>query len=377
MFPFGAGATRVQKSRLQEAGAGIQSTVMVSNMAVWKLKLKTSKAGGPYTLSIIGNNKVVLNNVMIGEVWICSGQSNMEWNADLKFNNSEEEIRNANFPDIRLFQVKKAGSETCQDNCFARWDVCSPESMHPFSAIGYFFGRQLYQNLHIPIGIINVSWGGTAAEVWVKKELVESDPVLKVNADKLNENNWWPRKPGTVYNAMIAPLLPFRIAGAIWYQGESNVSTYQGYRKLFRTLVENWRHDFDNDFPFYFVQIAPFDYGQQSHSEYLREAQMQSMDIPKTGMVIVSDLVDNVKDIHPRNKQDVGKRLANWALAETYGVQGLVYKSPVFESMKAEKKTIRVAFTNAGSGLTSHGGDPACFEIARPCVLTIDPPGEI
>jgi sialate O-acetylesterase len=339
-------------------------TTKVSNLAFWKLKLKTPGAGGPFTLSVIGNKKIVLNNILIGEVWICSGQSNMEWSADMKFNNSDEEVRNATFPEIRLFQVKKAGSETRQENCFAGWEVCSPESMHAFSAVGYFFGRNLFQNLKVPIGIINVSWGGTPAEVWVKKDLVESDPMLKEYAGKLKDYDWWPTHPGVVYNAMIAPLLPFRIAGAIWYQGESNAETPESYRKLFRTLIENWRHDFENDFPFYYVQIAPFAYGQQSKAAWIREVQMQSMDIPKTGMVVVSDLVDNIKDIHPRNKQDVGKRLANWALAETYGVQGLVYKSPVYESMKAEKKGIRITFTNAEKGLTSHGGDLTAIEIS-------------
>jgi sialate O-acetylesterase len=353
-------------SEIKVTGSWNKDTVKtkVSNLAVWKIKLKTPGAGGPFTLAIIGNNKVVLNNVLIGEVWICSGQSNMEWNADYKFNNSDEEIRNATFPEIRLFQVKKAGSETRQENCFASWEVCSPESMHSFSAVGYFFGRNLFQNLKVPIGIINVSWGGTPAEVWVKKDLVESDPLLKEYAGKLKESDGWPTRPGVVFNAMIAPLLPFRIAGAIWYQGESNAETPESYRKLFRTLIENWRHDFDNDFPFYYVQIAPYAYGQQSRAAWIREAQMQSMDIPKTGMVVVSDLVDNIKDIHPRNKQDVGKRLANWALAETYGVQGLVYKSPVYESMKIEKKGIRIAFTNANNGLVSRGGDLTAFEIA-------------
>jgi sialate O-acetylesterase len=353
-------------SEIKVTGSWSKDTAktMVSNLAVWKLKLKTPGAGGPYTLSIIGNNKVVLNNIMIGEVWICSGQSNMEWNADLKFNNSDEEVRNATFPDIRLFQVKKAGSESRQENCVARWDVCSPESVHSFSAVGYFFGRDLFQHLKVPIGIINASWGGTPAEVWVRKDLVESDPLLKEYACQLKDYNWWPSKPGVVYNAMIAPLLPFRIAGAIWYQGESNAETPESYRKLFRTLIENWRHDFENDFPFYYVQIAPFAYGQQSRSAWIREAQMQSMDIPKTGMVVVSDLVDNIKDIHPRNKQDVGKRLANWALAETYGVLGLIYKSPVYESMKVERKGVRISFANVIGGLAVHGGDPVGLEIA-------------
>jgi len=340
------------------------ASATVSNQSTWKLKLKTPSAGGPYTLTVIGNNRVVLKNVMIGEVWICSGQSNMEWSADSRINNAEEEIARANHPDIRFFHVKKAGSERPQENCFARWEVCSPQTMHSFSAIGYFFGRHLNQNLHVPVGIINVSWGGTPAEVWVKKELVESDPFLKEYAGKLKDYDWWPSKPGVVYNAMIAPLIPFRIAGAIWYQGESNAGTSESYRELFKTLIQNWRHDFENDFPFYYVQIAPFAYGNESRAAWIREAQMQSMDIPKTGMVVVSDLVDNIKDIHPRNKQDVGKRLANWALGETYGMKDLVYRNPVYESMKIEKKGIRIMFANATKGLQLKGTEPAGLEIA-------------
>jgi sialate O-acetylesterase len=337
---------------------------MVSNDAKWLVKLKTPGAGGPYRLFILGNDKVVLENVMIGEVWICSGQSNMEWSADSRINNAEEEIKNANFTDIRLFHVKKAASENRQENCFASWEVCSPATMHSFSAIGYFFGRHLYQNLNIPIGIINVSWGGTPAEVWVKKELVERDPLLNEYAGRLKEYNWWPKKPGTVYNAMIAPLIPFSIAGVIWYQGEGNAETSESYGKLFETLIENWRNDFGKAFSFYYVQIAPFAYGPQSKAAYIREAQLQSMEIPRTGMVVVSDLVDNIRDIHPRNKQDVGKRLANWALAETYGVKGLTYRHPVYESMKVEKNKIRITFANADNGLIARGDDLTCFEIA-------------
>jgi sialate O-acetylesterase len=301
---------------------------------------------------------------MIGEVWICSGQSNMEMSADSKINNAEEEINNADNHAIRLFHVRKMGSDTPQNNCFASWEVCSPETVHAFSAIGYFFGRQLQQNLNVPIGMIEVAWGGTPAEVWVKADLVESDPLLKASASKLKTYDWWPSKPGSVYNAMIAPLLPLRIAGAIWYQGESNADTPESYRKLFRTLIENWRHDFENDFPFYWVQIAPYAYGQTTRASLIREMQTQSMDIPKSGMIVVSDLVDNVKDIHPKNKQDVGKRLANWALAETYGVKGLVYKYPLYESMKVEKNKIRISFTNAPNGLEVHGNEPLTFEIA-------------
>ncbi len=367
-------------SEIKVTGSWSKDTVKskVSNLAEWKLKIKTPAAGGPFTLSIKGNEEVVLKNVMIGEVWICSGQSNMEWSADSKIVNGEEEVKNANHPNIRLFHVRKMGSETPQNNVFAKWETCTPETMRSFSAVGYFFGRNLQQTLNIPVGIIEVAWGGTPAEVWVRPDLVDSDPLLKACAGKLNTYDWWPSKPGVVYNAMIAPLLPYRIAGAIWYQGESNADNYESYRKLFRTLIENWRTDFGNEFPFYYVQIAPFTYGKDSGAKMIREMQMQTMDVPKTGMVVVSDLVDNVQDIHPRNKQDVGKRLANWALSETYGVKNLIYKNPLYKSMNSEKSKVRISFDNVSIGLKATGEEITCFEIAgadqvfKPAKVKID-----
>ncbi len=372
-------------SEIKVTGSWNNDTVkaLISNQAAWKVTLKTPSAGGPYTISIKGGEVVTLKNVMIGEVWICSGQSNMEWSADNKFNNSEEEVRNASHPDIRLFHVKKLGSESPQDNCFARWEPCTPETMHSFSAIGYFFARDLQQNLKIPVGIIEVAWGGTPAEVWVKKEIVESDPLLKSCASELQTYNWWPSKPGVVYNAMIAPLLPFRIAGAIWYQGESNTGNPESYRKLFRTLIESWRTDFGSEFPFYYVQIAPFAYGKDTRAPLIREMQMQTMDVPNTGMVVVSDLVDDVKNIHPRDKQNVGKRLASWALGETYNVKGLVYKHPLYQSMKVEKSRVRITFENVTDGLKATGNEITSFEIAgsdqvfRPAKVKIEGNGVV
>ena len=367
-------------SEIKVSGSWSNDTVKakISNQSEWKVKLKTPSAGGPFTVSIKGNEESVLKNVMIGEVWICSGQSNMEWSADSKINNAEEEIKNANHPNIRLFHVKKLASDTPQNNCFAEWETCTPETMPSFSSVGYFFGRNLQQNLNVPVGIIEVAWGGTPAEVWVRADLVESDPMLKACAAQLNTYEWWPSKPGVVYNGMIAPILPYGIAGAIWYQGESNSDSPESYRKLFKTLIENWRHDFGNDFPFYYVQIAPYTYGKNTRAPLIREMQMQTMDVPKTGMVVVSDLVDNVKDIHPRNKQDVGKRLSNWALAETYGVKGLIYKFPLFRSMTLEKSKARVTFENVNNGLKVNGDEITCFEIAgddqafKPAKVKID-----
>jgi sialate O-acetylesterase len=353
-------------SEIKVTGCWNNDTVKakISNHSFWSVKLKTPAAGGPYSVNIKSNDEVTLKNVMIGEVWICSGQSNMEWSPDHNLMNTEEEIKNANYPDIRLFHVKKIASQTPQENCFARWEECSPATMHSFSSVGYFFSRQLHQNLNIPIGIIEVAWGGTPAEVWVRADLVESDPLLKSCSDQLKTYDWWPNNPGVAYNAMISPLVPFNIAGAIWYQGEGNTMSPESYRKLMRTLIENWRSDFGKEFPFYYVQIAPYEYSPETKSAIIREMQMHTMTVPKTGMVVVSDLVDDVKNIHPANKQDVGKRLANWALAETYGVKGIVYKHPLYGSMKVEKSKIRISFLNVPNGLVMNGDELKCFEIA-------------
>jgi sialate O-acetylesterase len=354
-------------SEIKVTGSWNNDTVKtkISNHSFWSVKLKTPSAGGPFTVNIKSGDELTLKNVMIGEVWICSGQSNMEWSASHNLMNAEEEIKNASYRDIRLLHVKKVASETPQENCFGEWEECSPESMKTFSSVGYFFSRQLHQNLNIPIGIIEVAWGGTPAEVWVKPDLIEADPLLKTGAAKLLTYDWWPNKPGVAYNAMINPLIPFGIAGAIWYQGEGNTINHEVYRKLMGTLITNWRRDFGKEFPFYFVQIAPFAYAPGTKSAMIREAQMQTMsEIPATGMVVVSDLVDNIKDIHPANKQDVGKRLANWALSETYGLKGIAYKHPVYESMKVEKSKVRISFKNVPAGLIMKGDALLHFEIA-------------
>jgi len=353
-------------------------TAKVSSHSSWSVKLKTPVAGGPYTLTIKGDDVLVLKNVMIGEVWICSGQSNMEWSPDHNLMNAQEEIRNANYPDIRLFHVKKVASETVQENCFGEWEECSPSTVHSFSSIGYFFSRHLHNNLNIPIGIIEAAWGGTPAEVWLRSELVESDTLFMRCAGQLLPYDWWPSKPGVAYNAMIAPLIPFSISGAIWYQGESNANSPDSYRKLFETLIHSWRKDFGKEFPFYYVQIAPFAYSPETQAPVIREMQHQTMEVPKTGMVVVSDLVDNIKDIHPANKQDVGKRLANWALADTYGVTGITFRHPAYKSMNIEKSRVRIHFENADNGLKMNGKELTCFTIAgedkifRPAMAKIE-----
>jgi sialate O-acetylesterase len=333
--------------------------------AKWSVKIKTPAAGGPYKIIINGSNAIVLENVMIGEVWVCSGQSNMEWSGDQNLPQSLEEAPRATNTKIRFFYVPKSTADFPQDDCRASWKVCNPEDMKRFSAVGYFFGKKLQQELSVPIGLINSNWGGTPAEVWTPKEMVENDPALKTAAAKVNVTPWWPVNAGDTYNAMIHPLTNFAIAGALWYQGESNTGTWSTYRSLLTAMITGWRKVWQKDFPFYYVQIAPFSgYGQNNICALLREAQTKSMSYPNTGMVVISDLVDDIKDIHPQNKIDVALRLANWALAETYDKRGFAYKSPIYKSMKAENGKIRIYFDHAESGLTSKGGEPTEFYIA-------------
>jgi sialate O-acetylesterase len=348
------------------AGWNEKDTIKVkaNNSSKWTTAIKTIGAGGPYSIRILGSSRLELKNVMLGEVWICSGQSNMEWSVNAKIINGEEEAAKANHPNIRIFHVQKIGAEYPQQDCNATWTVCSPETMRSTSAIGYFFARELQQKLNIPIGIIVSAWGGTPAEVWIEKSRIEKNATL--NNHKYNEKyDWWPGTPGTLYNSMIAPFVPYGIAGAIWYQGESNCNNHQIYSELMKTLIENWRSDFKKDFPFYLVQIAPYTYGDKGTSEFVREQQeLITRTVPNTGMIVISDLVDNVKDIHPRNKIDVGKRLANYALAETYKQNIGAYKSPAYQSMQLEKDKLRVSFSNVLSGLKSTGKTPVQFLIA-------------
>jgi sialate O-acetylesterase len=324
--------------------------VIAQNNAAWHTAIKTIEAGGPYTLTIIGSSTVTLRNVMLGEVWICSGQSNMEWSVNAGISQGEEEAALANYPNIRFFHIPKTGADYPQQDCKASWSVSTPQTMRATSAVGYFFGRELHKNLDVPIGLIISAWGGTPAEVWVQKELIENNPMLKASAYD-DGAAWWPSAPGTTYNGMIAPIIPYQIAGAIWYQGESNRYKPESYALLMRTLIESWRKDFNKDFPFYYVQIAPYAYDAKGKGYLVREQQAKTMEVPNTGMVVVADLVDDIKNIHPKNKLDVGKRLAQWALVETYGKNVGAHKSPMYESMQVEKNKIRIKVANAVNGL--------------------------
>jgi len=335
---------------------------VADNQANWSLKLITPLAGGPYQIKIKGYNEIVLNDVLIGEVWLCSGQSNMEWTPRAGIEGGEKEIKNANFSEIRLFTVDVRSAANPQNDLGGKWLVCSPETMIDFSAIGYFFGKQIYQELNVPVGMINASWGGTPAEVWIPTDSVNQNPVLAAAAQKLNERMWCPVKPGRTYNAMIAPLIPFKIAGVLWYQGETNTDNPLTYKELFSTLIQTWRSLWGYEFPFYYFQIAPFKYETPEVGAIVRDAQRRTLTVPNTGMVVISD-IGNIEDIHPRNKKDAGNRLANLALNKTYGKSGIAIYGPLYKDYKIEKNKIRIYFDYA-DGLNAKGGKPINFEIA-------------
>ncbi|GAB3529746.1 sialate O-acetylesterase [Pontibacter brevis] len=334
-----------------------------SNQAKWSVKLNTPAAGGPYTVTIKGYNTIVINDVLIGEVWLASGQSNMEWSAAAGIEGAEQEVPKASYPEIRFFSVAHQTADGPQLDLKGEWVVSAPETMKHFSAVAYFFGRELHQELKVPVGLINSSWGGTPGEVWVSPETIAANPVLKEAAAQQKEVEWGPVQPGKAYNAMIAPLIPYRIAGALWYQGESNTGTPEAYATLLPALIKNWRSGWGCEFPFYFVQIAPYkDYGPYAGA-LLRDSQRKSLRTPNTGMVVVSDIGNN-DDIHPRNKIDVGKRLANLALNKTYGKTERPASGPLFREMKVEGKKVRLFFDYAENGLVSKGKTLPNFEIA-------------
>ena len=333
--------------------------------AKWQVILETPEAGGPYTITVKSNNsKITLENILIGEVWLCSGQSNMQWQPAAGIDHGKEEIEKANQPKIRLFNVQRVAADYPQENCFGSWAECTPESMKNFSAIGYFFGQKLQENLNVPIGLINSSWGGSPIEIWMNESVVNSDENLKRDASA-RKPEWSPVKPGAAYNTMIAPFLSFPIAGVIWYQGESNVDHPQTYGLLMKKMIEGWRTDWNTNFPFYYVQLAPCHYnGGNYQAALIREQQTKALQVSKTGMVVTTDLVTDTNNIHPKNKIDVGARLANLALSDAYGKTSISGKGPIFKSMTVEKGKIKLFFDNVPQGFKVNGKEITGFLVA-------------
>jgi len=348
----------------------------------WQLKVKTNSDPNSHSITFrAGNETTRLTDIRFGEVWLASGQSNMEMplaavsGAYTGIRDAKQEIAAANYPDIRLFQVGNFSSYKPLTDVRAgntiygvppakcTWQRCSPKTVKHFSSTAYFFARELHRQLDVPIGIIDASWGGTKAEVWTPREGLEKLGYDKLLRDaKQAKQNQDEKIASRLYNGMIHPLRNTTIRGAIWYQGESNVSTANRYRELFVTMIGHWRKDWGYDFPFYFTQISPYRY-KDFNSSLLREAQFNSMSIPNTGMAVTMD-IGNIRDIHPKNKQEVGRRLALWALAKDYQ-RNIDYSGPAFRSATTNGDRIRIAFDYAENGLTtSNGKPPSHFEIA-------------
>jgi sialate O-acetylesterase len=337
-------------------------TVVAANSGKWKAKISTPSAGGPYTVTIKGRmNTIVLENILIGEVWICSGQSNMEMSNTQQI---KDQLPHSANDKIRFFTVAKATSEFPQDHAQGEWVSCGEETLKKFSAVGYFFGKKLGQELNVPIGLIQSTWSGTPVELWEPVEVIDSDPEMKEAATKIRDVTYRPNKPGLIYNAMIYPVSNYTIAGTIWYQGEGNTARAHVYQKMFTGMIGAWRKQFGLDFPFYYVQIAPYTYESTYEAALLMEQQTLSLTYPKTGMVVITDLIDNVKDLHPTNKLDVGLRLANLALADTYQ-QALppgAYKHPTFNLMEISNKKVILYFDNAPNGFMIKGNEKRPME---------------
>jgi sialate O-acetylesterase len=336
----------------------------------WKVSLSKMEAGGPFEMTIRGSSggSVTLNDILVGEVWVASGQSNMEMGIG-SCNNAQAEIAAANYPKIRLFSVEKAKAAQPATDVKGAWAACTPKNIVAgggagFSAAAYYFGRHLHKELNVPVGLINTSWGGTPAESWTSRKALESNPVLKSLAQG---------EASCLYNGMIAPLVPYGIRGAIWYQGEANVGAAYRYRTLLPAMIAGWRADWgQGDFPFGIVQIAPFGYydawkvNPAACAELWEAESMTAKSTPNTGLAVTVDIADNAyihpkngdyQGIHPKNKQEVGRRLGLWALAQVYG-RSLVYSGPVYKSMTIENDKLRLRFDHVGGGLKTSDGKP-------------------
>jgi sialate O-acetylesterase len=334
--------------------------------------------GGPHTLTVKGKNTVTFNDVLIGEVWVCAGQSNMQWGVGA-VNDADIERAAAKFPNIRLISVPQVGTQEPQWNFKGRWAACTPVTVNGFSAVGYFFGRQLHQTLGVPVGLINNAWSGSAAEAWVKRDKLAGHPQLKAlhdrwvkmeSAEKPDENQLkGNQRPGNIHSGVLSPSIGYGIRGVIWYQGESNAGRAYQYRELFPFMIKSWREEWGlGDFPFYWVQLADFqaEKPEPGDSEWaeLREAQTMTLQaVPNGGEAVIIDIGEG-KDIHPKNKQDVAKRLARWALAETYKVPGIICRSPRYKAMEKQGAKVVLAFDDVTGGWRP-------FDVAEPIGFTI------
>jgi sialate O-acetylesterase len=392
--------------------SSMSPTVAANADGTWKVQVPKLAAGGPYELTIKGKNSVAIKDVLVGEVWVCSGQSNMEWRLNQAFE-SQKAIEAATNPMLRLFTVRKtpAGSPQATvpvdpNTGIGMWRECNPETVPTFSAVAYYFGRDLQKAVGVPVGLIHTSWGGTPAQAWTSKEALDAVPDLKYYHEKAIPQYEYdlaryelakaqqkvavakakldgqpapkasqilrqpqapdrsPNGPSTLYNGMIHPLLNYPIKGAIWYQGESNAGKAYEYRTLFPTMIKDWRDRWHmGNFTFLCVQLAPFNSGPANNWPELREAQLLATQmLPNVGMAVITD-VGEARDIHPKKKEPVGGRLALLARKIGYG-EKIMAMGPVYKSMKVEGNRAVLSFDNVGAGLEARDGKLTGFEIA-------------
>jgi sialate O-acetylesterase len=336
----------------------------------WKLKVQTPEASyTPYTLTVSDGKPVSLKNVLIGEVWICSGQSNMEMPMKGYFNQPVEGgpdlIAHSSNRGIRCFTVRKQSKAAPQTNCSGTWETANAQTVPNFTATGYFFARLLNQALDVPVGLIHTSWGGSLIEAWISPESLKDIPEKSAPANDA-EIKMQHGTPTVLYNGMIHPVAGYGIRGAIWYQGEANRDEPELYVKMFDKMVRGWRDVWGvGDFPVYYCQLAPYRYGSGRNSGYIREAQAKCMQTPNTGMAVLMD-AESPDCIHPPKKKDAGERMALWALAKTYGLEKIHYRSPEVKSVNIEGRVVIISFDLFGSstGLTTKGKELRNFKIA-------------
>lgn len=334
--------------------AGKKESTKADAEGLWRVTLPALAAGGPHELAVeTPHGQITYSNVLVGDVWFCAGQSNLAWGTR---RTADYGLAGRPYPQIRLFTVVREGADHPCRFTGGWWELCDRGTAAEFSAVGFYFGRRLHEEIKVPIGLFNASWGGTPVESWISREtlstLPEVAPLLKQKAEDL-----WER--AGLYNQMVHPLIPFALRGAIWYQGEGNVGNAQFYQQRFGLMIGEWRRRWgQGDFPFYYVQIAPFNYGGHWNTACaeLWDAQRRSLSVPNTGMAVISDST-NIGDNHASNKRVAGERLALWALAKTYGRQDLAYSGPLYRSMKIEGDRVRIFFDYA-TGLKARGAKP-------------------
>ena len=353
-----------------------QEAATTTSEGRWMVRLKPMDAGGPFTMTISGENTIEFKNILIGEVWLCGGQSNMQWPL-AETDNAEDLIAQSMDDKLRLFTVPLVTArEPAKDLPSGKWDLCGPDTVRNFSAVAYHFGRELRKVLRVPVGLINDSYGGSIVQAWTSERCIMSDPESR---PYINNKPDWAEGPQNgfclLYNGMIAPIIPYGIRGAIWYQGEGNTVSTEAdhYRTSFPVLIRNWREDWgQGDFPFLFVQLAPWARDAVFHVSVdpegtgwavVREAQLiTSRTVTNTAMAVITDAGDADR-IHPRRKEPVGHRLALAAQAVAYG-QHVAYKGPAYKSMQVKGSKAMLSFLDADGGLMVQGETATGFAIA-------------